>query len=39
FKVAHRFKESCYICGTPIERIKVHNRGSYFCPKCQPEKT
>jgi len=37
FKVAHRFKEPCYICGTPIERIKIRNRGSYFCPKCQPE--
>jgi formamidopyrimidine-DNA glycosylase len=36
FKVAHRFKEPCYACGTPIERIKVRNRGSYFCPKCQP---
>ena len=38
FKVAHRFKEPCYTCGTPIERIKVRQRGSYFCPKCQPEK-
>ncbi len=37
FKVAHRFKEPCFVCGTPIERIKVRNRGSYFCPKCQPE--
>ena len=36
FKVAHRFKEPCYTCGTPIERIKVRARGSYFCPKCQP---
>ncbi|HLB27872.1 MAG TPA: zinc finger domain-containing protein, partial [Dehalococcoidales bacterium] len=36
FKVAHRFKEPCYTCGTPIERIKVRNRGSYFCPRCQP---
>ncbi len=37
FKVAHRFKEPCSVCGTPIERIKVRGRGSYFCPKCQPE--
>ncbi len=22
--------------GTPIERIPIRNRGSYFCPKCQP---
>ena len=36
FKVAHRFKGPCYTCGTPIERIKVRARGSYFCPKCQP---
>lgn len=36
FKVAHRYKELCYTCGTRIERIKVRNRGSYFCPKCQP---
>ncbi len=36
FKVAHRFKEPCYVCGTPIERLKVRQRGSYFCPKCQP---
>jgi len=36
FKVAHRFKEKCYVCGTPIDRIKVRQRGSYFCPHCQP---
>ncbi|MFC1920828.1 bifunctional DNA-formamidopyrimidine glycosylase/DNA-(apurinic or apyrimidinic site) lyase [Chloroflexota bacterium] len=38
FKVAHRFKEPCPVCGTPVERMKVRGRGSYFCPKCQPEK-
>jgi len=38
FKVAHRFKEPCDVCRTPIERIKVRGRGSYFCPKCQPER-
>ena len=38
FKVAHRGGKPCYNCGTPIERIKVRNRGSYFCPQCQPEK-
>jgi formamidopyrimidine-DNA glycosylase len=36
FKVAHHFKEPCHTCGTPIERIRVRGRGSYFCPKCQP---
>ena len=37
FKVAHRRGESCPICGTPLERFPVRNRGSYFCPRCQPE--
>jgi len=37
FKVAHRRGESCPVCGTPLERLPVRNRGSYFCPKCQPE--
>ena len=37
FRVAHRRGESCPICGTPLDRIPVRNRGSYFCPKCQPE--
>ena len=38
FKVAHRGGKPCYNCGTPIERLAIRNRGSYFCPKCQPEK-
>ncbi len=37
FKVAHRRGESCPVCGTQLQRISVRNRGSYFCPKCQPE--
>jgi len=36
FKVAHRGGESCPICGSPIERVPVQNRGTYFCPRCQP---
>ncbi len=36
FKVAHRGNMPCYACGTPIERIVVRNRGTYFCPNCQP---
>ncbi len=37
FKVAHRLGgKSCPVCGTPIQRIAVRNRGTYFCPKCQP---
>lgn len=38
FKVAHRRGETCPVCGTPIKRIVVRNRGTYFCPKCQPPK-
>lgn len=37
FKVAHCRGGSCPVCGTPIARIPIRNRGSYFCPKCQPE--
>ena len=36
FNVAHRGGRLCPTCGTPIQRIPVRNRGSYFCPKCQP---
>lgn len=35
FLVAHRGGKNCYICATPIERIRVRNRGTYFCPTCQ----
>jgi formamidopyrimidine-DNA glycosylase len=35
FRVAHRGGKSCPLCGTPIERIVVRGRGSYFCPRCQ----
>ncbi len=36
FKVAHRGGELCPLCGGTIERIVVQNRGTYFCPRCQP---
>jgi formamidopyrimidine-DNA glycosylase len=36
FKVAHKGGESCPICGSTIERVVVQNRGTYFCPECQP---
>ena len=37
FQVAHRLSgKFCPVCGTPIERIAIRNRGSYFCPNCQP---
>jgi formamidopyrimidine-DNA glycosylase len=36
FKVAHRLGgKTCPVCGGPIERIVVRNRGTYFCPRCQ----
>jgi len=36
FNVAHKRGEPCPQCGTPIERIMVRRRGSYYCPICQP---
>ena len=36
FKVAHHLGKPCTVCGTPIERIRLRGRGSYYCPKCQP---
>ncbi|MEE8637285.1 MAG: DNA-formamidopyrimidine glycosylase [Dehalococcoidia bacterium] len=38
FKVAHKGCEPCPVCGSTIERCVVQNRGSYFCPSCQPLK-
>jgi len=35
FAVAHRLGEPCPVCGTPIARIVVGQRGTYYCPKCQ----
>jgi len=35
FQVAHRGGQPCPTCGTPIARLPIRNRGSYFCPKCQ----
>jgi formamidopyrimidine-DNA glycosylase len=37
FYAAHRGGQTCKVCATPIERIAVRNRGTYFCPKCQKE--
>jgi len=36
FKVAHKGGEPCPICGSTIERVPVQNRGTCFCPGCQP---
>lgn len=34
-KVYQRQGRSCPQCKTPIVRIRVAGRGTYFCPKCQ----
>ena len=31
-----RLGEGCVICGTPIKKIVVSQRGTHFCPICQP---
>jgi len=33
--VHQRKGEHCFECETPIEKIKVGGRGTYFCPTCQ----
>ena len=38
FRVYQRAGDSCKVCGTPIQRIIVGQRGTYLCPSCQPEK-
>jgi formamidopyrimidine-DNA glycosylase len=35
FRVYGRAGEPCDRCGTPIERIVVGGRGTWFCPSCQ----
>ena len=35
FQVKGRKGRPCLVCATPIERIKVGGRGTYFCPQCQ----
>jgi formamidopyrimidine-DNA glycosylase len=36
FKVYGREGEPCPRCGTPIEKIRVGGRGTWYCPGCQP---
>ena len=39
FRVAHGLGgKTCSVCGGPIERGLVGNRGTYYCPRCQPVK-
>jgi formamidopyrimidine-DNA glycosylase len=35
FRVYGRAGEPCFRCGTPIEKIRVGGRGTWFCPRCQ----
>ena len=35
FKVYGRGGEPCDRCGTPIDKIRVAGRGTWFCPSCQ----
>src|SRR4029079_12013952 len=28
--------EPCAGCGTPIEKLRVAGRGTWYCPACQP---
>ena len=36
-RVYDRAKLPCTTCGTPIERLVVAVRGTFICPRCQPE--
>ena len=35
FRVYQRDHQPCLVCQTPISRIKISGRGTFFCPKCQ----
>ncbi len=34
-KVYGREGRPCFVCKTPIKRISLAGRGTYFCPRCQ----
>ncbi len=34
--VYRRTGQSCRVCGTTIERLKLAGRSSHYCPNCQP---
>jgi formamidopyrimidine-DNA glycosylase len=34
-RVYQRTGEPCVVCGTPIKRMLVAQRGTHFCPQCQ----
>jgi formamidopyrimidine-DNA glycosylase len=35
FRAYDREGQPCLECGTPIQRIRVGQRGTHFCPQCQ----
>ena len=35
FRVYGREGEPCFRCGTPIDKIRVAGRGTWYCPNCQ----
>jgi len=39
FNVYQQTGKPCPVCGTPIQRIVVGQRGTHFCPNCQVELT
>ncbi len=39
FQVYAREGEPCVRCGAPISKIVVGQRGTHFCPRCQPRST
>jgi formamidopyrimidine-DNA glycosylase len=38
FRVYQQTGHACPVCGNIIERIVVGQRGTHFCPVCQPER-
>jgi formamidopyrimidine-DNA glycosylase len=39
FRAYQRTGLPCPVCGTPIQRITLGQRGTHFCPTCQPLKS
>lgn len=37
FRVYDREGKPCPVCGTPIQRLVVGQRGTHICPRCQKE--
>jgi formamidopyrimidine-DNA glycosylase len=34
-QVKGRKGQPCFVCGSPIEKVPIGGRGTYFCPQCQ----